>query len=52
LNGKIKKKNNFNKMTKKFKRMRTKFLKIIYYEFGLKNEIENKKSYKKTNEKN
>ena len=26
--------------------------KIIYYEFGLKNEIENQKSYKKTNEKN
>jgi len=52
LNGEIKKKNNFNKIKKKFKRMKTKFKKIIYYEFGLKNEIENQKSYKKTNEKN
>jgi hypothetical protein len=54
LNGEIKKKNNFNKITKKFKKILQKdqMKKIIYYEFGLKNEIENQKSYKKTNEKN
>jgi hypothetical protein len=32
--------------------MTTKSEKIIYYKFELKNEIENQKSYKKTNEKN
>jgi len=49
---KLRRKITLTKWQKNLKEWEPNFFKnIIYYEFGLKNEIENQKSYKKTNEK-
>jgi hypothetical protein len=44
LEGEIKKKITLRKGQKKFKRMRTKLKKIIYYKLGLNDEIETNKT--------
>ena len=51
MKGEIEKKNNFNKRKKK--RIRTKFIKIIYHKIRLNDEIKNKQNiYKSVEQKN